>query len=185
MGSRKGIKEWLRKKVVSIKRNPQKIGLIAFAITFLYYSLNLTCISNTTAKIQGSGMGLCGFVTMLFSMLSLLCYMNSFPRRKKVNKPMLIIFIVMIGIILFCDYRYRDLVYYAVALSDNPIVITESTIYILEAYNMLLTHMILLVVSLVLMALGPVFKMLLNKINTNVNIDGYDKMEAIDISAEE
>ena len=185
MGSRKGIKEWLRKKVVSIKRNPQKIGLIAFAITFLYYSLNLTCISNTTAKIQGSGMGLCGFVTMLFSMLSLLCYMNSFPRRKKVNKPMLIILIVMIGIILFCDYRYRDLVYYAVALSANPIVITESTIYILEAYNMLLTHMILLVVSLVLMALGPVFKMLLNKLNTNVNIDGYDKMEAIDISAEE
>ena len=130
-------------------------------------------------------MGLCGFVTMLFSMLSLLCYMNSFPRRKKVNKPMLIIFIVMIGIILFCDYRYRDLVYYAVALSANPIVITESTIYILEAYNMLLTHMILLVVSLVLMALGPVFKMLLNKNNTNVNIDGYDKMEAIDISSEE
>ena len=75
--------------------------------------------------------------------------------------------------------------YYAVALSANPIVITESTIYILEAYNMLLTHMILLVVSLVLMALGPVFKMLLKKINTNVNIDGYDKMEAIDISSEE
>ena len=50
MGSRKGIKEWLRKKVVGIKRNPQKIGLIAFAITFIYYSLNLTCISNTTAK---------------------------------------------------------------------------------------------------------------------------------------
>ena len=101
MGSRKGIKEWLRKKVVSIKRNPQKIGLIAFAITFLYYSLNLTCISNTTAKIQGSGMGLCGFVTMLFSMLSLLCYMNSFPRRKKVNKPMLIIFITTITVSVF------------------------------------------------------------------------------------
>ena len=185
MGSRKGIKEWLRKKVVGIKRNPQKIGLIAFAITFIYYSLNLTCISNTTAKIQGSGMGLCGFVTMLLSILRLLCYSNSFPRRKKVNKPMLIIFLVMVGIILFCDYRYRDLIYYAVELSPNPIAVTDSILYIKEAYDMLFTHMILLFVSLVLMALGPVFKILLKKVNTNVNIDGYDKMEAIDISSEE
>ena len=71
MAAKKGFKEWLRKKIVGIKRNPQRIGLVAFAITFLYYSLNLTCISNTTAKIQGSGMGLSGFVTMLFSMRSI------------------------------------------------------------------------------------------------------------------
>ena len=129
-------------------------------------------------------MGLSGFVTMLFSMLSLLCYMNSFPRRKPVNKPMLAVFIVMIAAILFCDWRYRELIYYAVALSPTPIAITEATAYILEAYNMLFTHMILLVVSLVLTALMPVFKMLLKKINTRVDVDGYDKMESIDISAE-
>ena len=63
-----GIKEFVRKRLVSLKRKPQTIALIVLAIGFLYYSLNLTQISNTTAKIQGPNMGLCGFVTMLFSM---------------------------------------------------------------------------------------------------------------------
>ena len=45
--------------------------------------------------------------------------------------------------------------------------------------------MILLVVSVVLTALSPVFKKLLGKINTAVDIDGYDQMEALDISGEE
>ena len=53
MAQKKGLKEWFRKKVVAIKRNPQRIGLVAFVLTFLYYALNLTSISNTTAKIQG------------------------------------------------------------------------------------------------------------------------------------
>ena len=66
-----GFKEFTRKRIVGLKRKPQTIALIVLVIGFLYYSLNLTQISNTTAKIQGSGMGLCGFVTMLFSMLSL------------------------------------------------------------------------------------------------------------------
>lgn len=185
MAQNKGIKEWLRKKVVAIKRNPQRIGLLAFVITFLYYALNLTYISNTTAKIQGSGMGLCGFATMLFSILSLLTYLNAFPHRKKVNKPMLILFFVMIAGILFCDFTYRSLIYAAVFRESNPIVVNAGTAYIAKAASVLGTHMILLVVSVVLTALSPVFKMLLGKINTAVDIDGYDQMEAVDISGEE
>lgn len=185
MAATKGIKEWFRKKVVSIKRKPQKIGLFAFVLTFLYYALNLTSVSNTTAKIQGPGMGLCGFATMLLSILSIMCYMNSFPHRKKVNKPMLILFFLMVGIIIFCDIRYRGLIYEAVTRANNPIVITEALSYIKKAYDMLNLHIIFLVISSVLTALGPVFKMLLSRINTAVDIDGYDQMEAIDISSED
>ena len=36
MAQKKGLKEWFRRKVVAIKRNPQRIGLIAFLISFLY-----------------------------------------------------------------------------------------------------------------------------------------------------
>ena len=107
MAQNKGIKEWFRKKVVAIKRNPQRIGLVAFVITFLYYALNLTYISNTTAKIQGSGMGLCGFATMLFSILSLVTYLNAFPHRKKANKPMLILLFAMVAVIIFCTLYHR------------------------------------------------------------------------------
>ena len=114
MAQKKGLKEWFRKKVVAIKRNPQRIGLVAFVFTFLYYALNLTSISNTTAKIQGPGMGLSGFITMLLSILSLVTYLNAFPHRKKVNKPMLILFFVMIAVIIFCDINYRNLIFAAV-----------------------------------------------------------------------
>ena len=185
MAQKKGLKEWFRRKVVAIKRNPQRIGLIAFLISFLYYALNLTYISNTTAKIQGPGMGLCGFATMLFSILSLVTYLNAFPHRKKVNKPMLILFFLMIAAIIFCDFNYRNLIYAAVFRETNPIVVNAGTAYIAKAASVLGTHMILLVVSVVLTALSPVFKKLLGKINTAVDIDGYDQMEALGISGEE
>ena len=185
MAQKKGLKEWFRRKVVAIKRNPQRIGLIAFLISFLYYALNLTYISNTTAKIQGPGMGLCGFATMLFSILSLVTYLNAFPHRKKVNKPMLILFFLMIAAIIFCDFNYRNLIYAAVVRYSNPFVVNAGTAYIAKAASVLGTHMILLVVSVVLTALSPVFKKLLGKINTAVDIDGYDQMEALDISGEE
>lgn len=185
MAQTKGLKEWFRRKVVAIKRNPQRIGLIAFLISFLYYALNLTYISNTTAKIQGPGMGLFGFITMLFSILSLVTYLNAFPHRKKVNKPMLILFFLMIVAIIFCDFSYRNLIYDAVFRETNPIVVNAGTAYIAKSASVLGTHMILLVVSVVLTALSPVFKKLLGKINTAVDIDGYDQMEALDISGEE
>ena len=185
MAQKKGLKEWFRKKVVAIKRNPQRIGLVAFVFTFLYYALNLTSISNTTAKIQGPGMGFSGFITMLLSILSLVTYLNAFPHRKKVNKPMLILFFVMIAVIIFCDINYRNLIFAAVFRESNPIVVNAGTAYIAKAASVLYTHIILLAVSSVLTALSPVFKMLLGKINTSVDIDGYDQMEALDISGEE
>lgn len=82
------------------------IPLVVLIIAFLQYSLNLTHISDTTAKIQGAGMGLCGFCTMLFSMLSLMCFLNAFPRRKKPVIPMIALMVLMFGLIFFCDWRY-------------------------------------------------------------------------------
>ncbi len=184
MSQRKGFKEWGRRKIVSLKRNPQRIALVAYVLTFLYYALNLTCISNTTAKIQGSGMGLCGFATMLFSMLSLVSFLNAFPHRKPVNKPMLILLFVMTGIVLFADFHYRSIIYSAVNRLDNPIVVTESTIYIKKAADVLSNHMVFLVISLLLVVLLPIYSKLIKKINTSVEVDSYDNMEAIDISGE-
>ncbi len=184
MSQRKGFKEWGRRKIVSLKRNPQRIALVAYLVTFLYYALNLTCISNTTAKIQSSGMGLCGFATMLFSILSLVSFLNAFPHRKKVNIPMLVLLFVMSGIIFYADFHYRSLIYSAVNRTVDPIAVTEGTIYIKTAADVLSTHMILLGISVALVVLLPVYSKLLKKINTAVEIDSYDHMEAIDISGE-
>ena len=44
--------------------------------------------------------------TMLFSILGLVCFLNSFPRRKKTNIPMLALTFAMLGILIFCDIYY-------------------------------------------------------------------------------
>ena len=175
------MKEFFRKIIVSLKRKPYTIALIALVITFVFYSLNLTAVSDTTAKIQGQGMGLSGFVTMLFSILSIVCFFNTYQPRKKANLPMLIIMMVMIAAVVFCDYYYRQIIYTAVTRTENPIVITESTAYIAKSYAMLGTHMVLLVISAVLILLVPVYAKLIRKINTSVAVEDYGNMEAIDV----
>ena len=99
-------KESFRKFLVSLKRNPQYIPLVMLFITFLVYTLNLTDVSDTTAKILGRGMGLSQFCIMLFSLLSMVCMLNAFPRRKKANIPMVVLMFIMFGIIIFCDIHY-------------------------------------------------------------------------------
>ena len=173
--------EFLRKTVVSLKRNPSAIPLLMMVFTFIFYSLNLTDVSDTTAKIYGKGMGLSQFCIMLFSLLSLVCMLNAFPRRKKANIPMIVLMFAMFGIIIFCDIHYGNMIMAAITRTENPIAITEDTKYIAKAYNMLNTHMVLTIVCGVLILLLPVYSKLLKKINTSVVIEDNGDMAQIDI----
>ncbi len=176
--------EFLRRFFVGLKRKPSIIALVVLAAAFFQYSLNLTHISDTTAKIQGPGMGLCGFATMLFSMLSLVCFLNAFPRRKKPVIPMVAIMFVMFAIIIFCDVRYSNLILTALTRAENPIRLDASTIYIAQAYNVLQTHIGIEIAGIVLTVLMPLYTKLLRKINTSVTVEDYGKLDAIDIDGE-
>lgn len=180
-----GLKESFRKLLVALKRRPHIIALLVFAVAFLVYSLNLMNISDTTAKVQGKGMGLCGFATMLFSLLSLLCFLNAFPHRKKVNVPMLVLAFLMVGILLFADTFYISAVDAARFREVSPIEIGPTTQYIADAYSMLITHRIVLVAGVVLTALLPVYGKLLRRINTSVAVEDNGKLDAIEISGED
>ncbi len=175
------LKEMVRKTIVSLKRNPSTIPLMMMLVTFLFYSLNLTDVSDTTAKIYGKGMGLSAFCIMLFSLLSLVCMLNAFPRRKKPNIPMIVLMFAMFGIIIFCDIHYSNTILAAITRPENPIQITVDTKYIAEAYNMLKTHMVLTIVSAALVLLMPIYSKLLRKINTSVVIEDNGEMGQIDI----
>ena len=67
---KKGFKEFIRKFLVSIKRQPQNIAMFVLLVGFVFFSLNLTSISDTTALINTANMGQCEFCIMLFSILS-------------------------------------------------------------------------------------------------------------------
>lgn len=179
---KKGFKERLRKFVVALKRNPHRIPLIAFVLCFGYYSFNLTSISNTTAKINSPGMGIYGFITMLFSMLALVAFMNAFPHRKPVNKVMLGLSLAMVALVIFADFQYKGLILRAVDPSNpNHITVTQTTAYIVSAYEMLTKHTVFLFISVGLTVLLPVYSKLLKKIDTGIKVEGYGKMEAIEL----
>lgn len=177
--------EFLRKWMVALKRKPQMIALVVLVVAFLYYSLNLTQISNTTAKIYGNGMGLAEFATMLLSILSLVCFLNAFPRRKKTNIPMLVLMFVMLAIIFYCDIFYGQRITEAITRPDNPISAEGSNIYITNARNMLKVHQVLLIIGAALTALLPVYRPLIKRINTSVAVEGNEDMGEIDISGED
>ena len=181
----KGIKEFIRKRVVALKRKPQTIALLAFALAFLYYSLNLTKISDTTAYINLPGMGLAGFATMLFSILLMVCFMNAFPHRKKVNVPMLALMFVLVGIIIYAGIFYQGRITEALTREVNPITVGADKGYINAAVRMLTVHRVMLIVGVALVALLPVYSKLLRKINTNVDVADNGGMAAIDISGED
>ena len=179
-----GLKEAWRKFLVAIKRRPQMIPLAVLVIAFVFYSLNLMYISDTTARIQGAGMGLAGFAAMLFSMLSFMCFLNAFPYRKKTNVPMLVLLLAMLGAVIFADAYYLNAIVQAVIYSDNPITVTNETIYIAYAQQYLRIHIIILVVGIALTLLLPVYSKWLRKIKTSIDVGDNGSMEAIDISSE-
>ena len=180
----RGLKEVWRKFLVSLKRRPQMIPLAVFVVAFLFYSLNMMYISDTTARIQGPGMGLSGFAIMLFSMLGFMCFLNAFPYRKKPNMPMVVLMFVMAAIVISADVYYMSVIYAAVSRPDNPIVVTTDTIYIANAYTMSYYHIVILAVAVVLTLLLPVYSKLLKKIKTSIDVGDNGSMEAIDISGE-
>jgi hypothetical protein len=138
--------------------------------SFLVYSLNLTYISNTTATVQGKGMGLFEFATMLFSILSMICVLNAFPKRQKPNYPMVALIIFLFAIIITSDVIYFTNVAATIEkLGDNikPATLEEY----LRTQNVLIAHIALTVITGVTVVLEPVFAKLLKKINTSVELE--------------
>ena len=178
-------REFVRKMLVSLKKNPQLVPLFALTASFLVYSLNLTSISNTTAKIYGPHMGLCAFVAMLFSILSYVCMFSAYPKRKKPNWIMIGMILVMYAIIIFADNFYADRIYAAVKRPENPIAITEATMYINDAFKLMSTHITAVIISAVLVVAEPIYAKLLKKINTSIEVEDNGNLGAIELSDEE
>ena len=166
----KGFKESWRKFIVSLKKRPHNIPLCMMAIAFVVYSFNLTKISNTTAVVNQTYMGLCEFVIMLFSVLAFVCFLNAYPKRQKPIVPMVILLYVLEIIILIADVVYIS----KINAGLQTIQINASRQFIPQAKSMLTVHIVLVVISIVLITLIPVIGKALNKIDTSVTLAGND-----------
>lgn len=164
------ISEFFRKFLVLLKKNPNYIPFVMLLVSFLVYSLNLTNVSNTTATVQGKGMGLCEFAAMLFSILSMIALLNAFPKRQKPNYPMVVLIIALFGIIIFADITYASRIYDTLVELGDKIKPKQLEEYI-KTYNMIYTHIALIAVTAVTVVLEPLLAKLLKKINTTVNLE--------------
>ncbi|MCM1165261.1 MAG: hypothetical protein NC299_06195 [Lachnospiraceae bacterium] len=183
---RRGIKEFFRKIIVSLKRSPQNIAMLVLAAAFIVYSLNLTSIANTTAKVNLANMGQCEFAAMLFSILAFVCFLRAFPKRQKPSYVMIALVFVMMALLVFVDIVYYTRIIEAVTRTDpQPIAITADTAYIAIAQNVVVVHIILIAAAAVLLAALPVYSKMIRKINTSIDVEDNGELEVIDISGED
>lgn len=180
-----GLKERVRKFFVTLKRNPQYIPLSMLFISFVVLSFNLTKISNTTANMNKLGMGLCAFISMLFSILSMVCMLNAFPKRKKPNIPIIALMIVLFAVIIAVDAIYCVKLLRGITTDADAIKLTAKNLFIVEAYNALIVHIVLVAITAVLVLLEPLIAKLLKKINTSIDVADNGEIEVIDISDED
>lgn len=177
------LKESVRRFFVFLKKTPSVIPLAALTISFLIYSLNLTSVSNTTAKIYGAHMGLCSFVAMLFMILSFVCLLGAYPKRQKPKWVMIILATVMYLVVIGADILYYLRIEDALTRAKNPIELTVSTMYIWDAQTLMITHIVSIVIVIACMYLEPVFAKLLKKINTSIDV-GSNTVGEIELSEE-
>lgn len=186
--SGRGFKEFIRKFLVSLKRKPQNIALFVLLVGFVFFSLNLTSISDTTALINTDNMGQCEFAMMLFCILSFVVFLRTFPKRQKVKIPMLILTFLFLGIVVFADVVYLSRISDALTREENRIIINYETgqnLFIANAWSTLIAFLIFMAVVVVLLAALPLYSKLLRKINTSIDVEGNTNMTAVDISEED
>lgn len=176
-----GLKGFGRRFLITLKKNPQFIPLGMLLISFLIYSLNLTDVSDTTATLQGKGMGLCEFLTMLFSILSMIAVLNAFPKRKKPNYALVVLIVVISIVIIVADFIY-------VTKVSNTLFSGEYNKKYYDAYittyNMLYIHMVLMAITAVTVVLEPLFAKLLKKIKIKIELEETN-VANIDLAEEE
>ena len=183
----KGVREFFRKLMVSLKRRPHNIALVMMFVTFIVYSFNLTKISNTTAFIYGDGMGLCEFATMLFSTLTFVVFLNAFPKREKPKIIFLVLLFVMIALVIVCDVIYYLRINTAIT---NATQAGEEWLndgkhdYVFDAKTMIIAHIILLGISAILVATIPLYGKLFKKIKTSIELEYTEADEAVELAEE-
>ncbi len=181
----RGIKEVIRKSLVSLKRSPQSIPMVFLIVGFLIFSLNLSSIANTTARINGANMGQCEFVAMLFSILAFVVFLRTFPKRKPANKIMLGLLFGMLALLIFVDFVYITRIVNALTRAENPIVVDAQSTFINTAQTVVTLHIVFVCITVVLLALLPVYSKLIRKINTSIEVEGNENMDVIDVSDDE
>ena len=179
------VKEWFRKRIVALKIKPQIIPLIVLLVASVFFMLSLYKFSVAVSKTAGEGgneaAGICVFVSTLLSLLVLVSFLNTFPKRKKPNIFFIVVVYVMIAAMIACD------IVYFVQMNSCKELHPNQAVNIDPAQPCAIAHIALLGVSAVVFALLPVYSKLIRKINTSIKVDSATEHmgEKIDIEEDD
>lgn len=173
------LKEWCRKEIVALKRKPQIIALLFLLISSLIYVFGLGTLSR--AIINNSGESYAGvnwvghaiFVNTLFSILILLLFLNTFPKRKKPNLVFAALVFVFGMIMILMDVLF----YVQLSGAVGDTVGSNQA----SALRLTIVHIIFQAIALVVFALIPLYSKLICKINTKKEITSTEIKESIDL----
>ena len=182
-----GIKEWFRKSIVNLKRRPMNIAFFVLIISSLIYLFMLGSISQAGLGYPKSGVPISIFVNTLFSILVLLLFMYSFPKRAKKPKIVMLVLTfvfmaVMIGLDILMFIQWNN-------AWDADQILSEAQLapkrkYIYGAIYGVLVHAIVVAVAALLTATYPLYGKLIQKINTRKVVESTELKEAIDTDEE-
>ncbi len=178
---KKGIKEFFRKFIVSLKKRTTKIPQFVMIVSFLIYALALSTISNTTAFVNKTPMGLCSFVSMLLSILAFVCSLNAYPVRQKPKIVMVILMYFMEAVLIGSD------IWYLIKIDEGLSTTTyaaKALDAIYGAQSVLIVHLVFVGLTIILFALVPVIRKLLMKIDTSVDLGENEDMKKIELEDE-
>lgn len=163
------VKEFFRKQIVTLKRKPQRIAFFFYVVASMFFLIALFTFSKASSAVatKAKGNGLIIFIDTLLSILVLVSFLNTFPNRKKAVIPMLVLVFVMSAVIIACDVWVYALIQNAINTAKKPYA--EDAVY--DSLPLFIVHIALMGVSVLLLALTPVIRKLLNKINTSVVIE--------------
>ena len=159
------IKEFIRKKIVHLKRKPETLPFLAIIISCMVYTFNLSTFSMAAIYCNDYYVAILVFVITLMSFLSIFTYMNSHD-KKGVRMPMIILSVVQLVALFVCDALCYKV------LHRDAIAETER-VQLAEAASKSVTHMVWLVISILLIVLKPLYAKALNLINTTIKDDEF------------
>ena len=184
-----GIKEWVRKQIVTLKRAPHRIPLLMIVITSVLWLFWLFTFSKAVYGALGANWtGLLIFGNTMLSILVLPLFLNAFPKRSKPKVIFIVLVFIFLAAMIVLDVVYYD-IFTVFAYGDPangiPPQMNEAGLAgepaIEQSFSLSIAHMVLVGVCIVILALLPVYTVLIRKINTSKNIEGNDINETIDV----
>ena len=91
----------------------------------------------------------------------------------------------MLALLIFVDFVYITRIVNALTRAENPIVVDAQSTFINTAQTVVTLHIVFVCITVVLLALLPVYSKLIRKINTSIEVEGNENMDVIDVSDDE